>query len=287
MATSSALKSPALSGMVRKVVSFPYLEFKRNNAPIIVLLAGFPDNVTSGWDTGFLEMLKSKYHVITLCLPDYDQKRETISWGANFDELVYGFNQTLNSVIESKNFYLVAHDWGSVVAQMYENKYSERVKKLVLLDVGRGIDPSARGKMVAIYYQLAFESHYFLFKTLGYTIGNLCFKLFSKFTPRFLWPVPYDKMHRPADEMSVHLCYPYYYLWSSVFRLKPIRISFPKCPVLFLYGTKKNCLFHDDHFLKKLDATAGCRHLSLECGHWVTHFEPKVCFSEIVNFCAE
>jgi pimeloyl-ACP methyl ester carboxylesterase len=273
--------------MLRRAALFPFLEFKKPNAPIVVLLAGFPDDVLSGWDSGFLEKLKAKYHIVAMCLPDYDHARETISWGADFDELVLGMNLTLDSVIDSKKFNLVAHDWGSVVAQMYENKYSERINKLVLLDVGRGIDVTTKGKMIAIFYQLTFAVNYVIFKTLGFGIGNTCFKLFCTFCPRVLWPVPHDTMHRPAEDINVHLCYPYYHLWRGVLKFKPIKITFPKCPVLFLYGTKKNCMFHDNNFLMKLDRTPGSKYLSLDAPHWVTHGQPSICFSEIDKFCAE
>ena len=42
----------------------------------------------------------------------------------------------------------------------------------------------------------------------------------------------------------------------------------PDCKTLFLYGTKKNIMFHSEGFLRYLRNAPGCAAMGIEGGHW-------------------
>eukprot|EP01032_Pedospumella_encystans_P027395 gene27395-30963_t len=44
--------------------------------------------------------------------------------------------------------------------------------------------------------------------------------------------------------------------------------AFPTCPLLFMHGTQKWCVYHDQPFLDRIDVTPGCSRFSLPAGHW-------------------
>ena len=43
-------------------------------------------------------------------------------------------------------------------------------------------------------------------------------------------------------------------------------------------------MFHGESFLRRIDATPGCRQLGLECGHWVQHQQAAIVLSETKKF---
>lgn len=192
--------------------------------------------------------------MIAMCLPDFDKACEKIEWGVAFSDLVHGLSCTLD-VLNVKKFCFVAHDWGSIVAQLYENKYPDRISKIVLLDVGRGVDPTPRGRFVFIFFQISLAIIYVLFKIFGHFLGNLIFRSFERLIPRSLRAIPYDaKYHPPADTMDVHLCYPYIYLWFGIctFGYWQTNSSFPPGQCYLCTGNTRTVCFTITDFLRSL-----------------------------------
>lgn len=186
-----------------------------------------------------------------------------------------------------EQFYLIIHDWGSFVGILYENKYPHNVKKLIALDVGLGLSKSTKDIFLVVFYQWWFAFSYIISQLISTVLGNIIFKLFF-FIPflKYIAPTPHDKIHRPQSEVNVHLCYPYYHIWKSI-AFSTLKIpKFPTCPMLFIYGTRKNVMFHSPGFLKRLDATDGCKSLAVDAGHWVTHFQPEIVSEQALKFFA-
>jgi len=53
------------------------------------------------------------------------------------------------------------------------------------------------------------------------------------------------------------------------------------------YGTKKRVMFHDQRFLDRIDATAGCSRYSLPAGHWFMVDEAQVTVKLVQEFLKE
>lgn len=252
----------------------------------LIFLSGFPDNELSGWGP-VLELLKSKYYIITLCMP----QNETISktrrpWGYDFPELLEMINNTIESATTAESFNFVTHDWGAVLGYCYENKYPHRVKNLVTLDIGILKKLSPYQALVIAIYQIWFAVSYIISQLFGVTLGNISFFLFFGFAKLFpfLTPTPYDKPSRPRKDINVEMCYPYFYFWKGILTGRKLDANFPNCPLLYMYGTKKSILFHDSGFIKKIESTPKCRQRSFNTGHWIMLSEPQEVAKEIETF---
>lgn len=174
---------------------------------------------------------------ITICLIlGYEKGGKIPFWGYNFPELIQFFDQTIDSIIgKEKNCTLICHDWGAFIGLLYQTKYPQKVKKLVLLDVGM-VTPFTASLKSLIYvtmYQVWFVLSFLVSRVLGSFIGTIFMGLF--FLPIFrpLWP-SYDPPPVPRNEVRVDKCYPYFHLWKDLIRFKMPDWTFPKCPTLYL-----------------------------------------------------
>jgi pimeloyl-ACP methyl ester carboxylesterase len=122
-------------------MEYPHVELGNPEGEVVVMLSGLPDDCLSAWDIHFLQKMKAKYRLFCFCMPDYDKTKGYKKWGYEFEEIIDCLHNKMRRLLVSDkkdggvSFYLVGHDWGSTVAQYYENKYPTDVKKLVLLDV--------------------------------------------------------------------------------------------------------------------------------------------------------
>ena len=135
---------------------FPYSVHGEPCNKVLVLVAGFPDDNISAYGQENIDHFSKFYYVISLCLPGYAKKAGR-PWGYDFDELVKMMNDTIEHVftsasvsrtgVSSIKIYLIGHDWGAYLAQLYENKYPEKIIKMCLLDVAVSKDlPNSFGK---------------------------------------------------------------------------------------------------------------------------------------------
>jgi pimeloyl-ACP methyl ester carboxylesterase len=129
--------------------------------------------------------------------------------------------------------------------------------------------------LVLIAYQWMFAWSFVVSRLLGVVVGQATF-LFSLLVMSwlpFLSPCPHDKAPRPLSEINVSMCYPYLQIWKDIFTNKLLKAKYPKTPLLFIFGTKKNCMFHSPSFLKRIESMPHSRWLSYDVGHWVQLYE--------------
>jgi pimeloyl-ACP methyl ester carboxylesterase len=273
--------------------NLPHIVLGDSRKPILVLLAGFPDNYSSGWGKS-LSHFQESYFVISLCLPGFDNPNSNRPWGYDFDVLVDMMHSTIQAVIKRQclegihQYYLLLHDWGSFIGQLYENKYSKHVKKVCLLDVGNFWDLKFS---VYLSYQYLFGMSYVVSQIFGYNSGYLCLwtSLVLMVLFPFLGPTKghyKEKTPRPLPEIRVDMCYPYYYMAiRSLLGDRPTYPSMCSCPLLFIYGGSNNIMLHDKLFLERIDRKPGSRHVYLKkSGHWPILAEPAIVMAEIKLF---
>ena len=91
---------------------------------------------------------------------------------------------------------------------------------------------------IMFLYQIWFAISYVLSQVINFHVGEFFFKLFSLIPfQKYINPCPHDKLPRPRDEVTVEMCYPYYYLFRDAILGKNIikNVKFPSSsPVLFL-----------------------------------------------------
>ena len=282
---------------------------------MLVLLAGYPDDMSSGWGLANLKSLSEEYRLICLALPGYDKPRTAIrSWGWDLPEIIEALHHTIHFHLAEENatsYSMIIHDWGAYLGLCYQNKYPEEIKKIVLFDVGIVTKPPLVDSLRILFYQWYFALSYAFSQVFSVTLANmylLFFYLFISWTP--LGPCPHDTVPRPREEVDIQQGYPYWYFWfgpNGYIRKGPRNMMRPSltkllapipvadglsnvsgrgkpsstatvlssksktrtCHVFFMYGTKKNVMFHSKHFVDTLSKTEGCRVKAYDCGHWV------------------
>lgn len=254
-------------------------------APYLVTLAGFPDDEMSGFKHLLWEF-SSSHRIIACCFPGFESggAKKLPKWGYDLETLREAMHETLASVAEEEGqftFNLVIHDWGSVLGLMYANKYPERVESIVCFDVGIMRKPPLKSVIVILFYQMWFCTSYAT-ALISRWLGQFLLMFFFIVLSPLVGPAPYDTLHRGLQEVDVRMCYPYiqfYFGKRGYFRVGPKKMTRPRfpsgIPVCFLFGRKKNTMFHTDDFLSQLDETPGCRWKSYDAGHWLQEGEHK------------
>ena len=133
---------------------------------MLVLLAGFPDDNISCYGQETIDHFANYYYIISVCLPGYATKKGR-PWGYDFSELVKMLNDTIEFVLTSSSskhginkLYMIGHDWGAYIAQLYQQAYPDNIIKLCLIDVAVSDDlPKAFGlcKILCIYFLHFFD----------------------------------------------------------------------------------------------------------------------------------
>jgi pimeloyl-ACP methyl ester carboxylesterase len=217
----------------------PFIELGDKKKPLIVFLAGFPDNQLSGWGDVIIQDLMASNRLIFLCLPGYEKGATKYKpWGFGFETLVEMMHNTLISLAANMEpFNLVGHDWGAFLSILYENKYPQSIRKLVLLDVGLLKPENAPIKhiLIILLYQFWFAIAYILSQTISVTLGDALFKLFFlKPVVNTVGPCPGELLTIPTKDFTVHKCYPYYHFWRSQFLMYFKEPVYPSCPLLYM-----------------------------------------------------
>ena len=130
-----------------------------------------------------------------------------------------------------------------------------------LLDVGQNMPTSNPALFV---YQTWFALSYFFSQTLGELIGTIFMHglfLLLFFVPT-LNPILNDKIHVKSP-IHVTLTYPYYYAlrYALLKDYSMLKLPFPTCPLLFMYGSNKGAHFHGPKFIEKIKGTVGDKYI--------------------------
>jgi pimeloyl-ACP methyl ester carboxylesterase len=325
----------------------PYVEKGNKYGPVILFMAGFPDDETSGWGTLIPEELGKTHRLIFMCLPGYGNPKlyasqEKRRWGYTEDEVILMMHATIEMLkLTDRPFVFTAHDWGAYYALHYTTKYPQSASKLILCDIGMVsvlTIPLATLPFL-LFYQSYFAVSFAISQILGNTVGQCFYRMFG-FLYHAVCPSRDDRKHVPFCRLTVYKCYPYYYLWRSLLTLSMKKAAFPTCPLLFMvrygvvltilsaehlssnyspfcivpfwiflyfpsvlllflplylslflffslscqHGTQKRCDFHDSAFLRRIDATPGCRREQLPSGHWFMLGDPQRTLAHIQQF---
>ena len=287
------------------MVHCPYVEKGLKNGPVIVFVAGFPDNETSGWGTVLPDELGKTNRLIFICLPGYSDSSngaQDRKWGYTQEEVLIMMHDTVCALgLSNTKFVLIAHDWGAYYALLYTTQHPDAASKLILCDIGM-VKPwtiPLASLPFLLFYQSYFAISYVITQIVSRLLGHWIFQLFGLFY-QLGCPSGTDRVHVAQCKFTVSKCYPSYYLWKSVLTGAMLKQDFPKCPLLYMvsevfhrlnsslpvivipvllfiifpyiilyqYGTVKLVTFHDQQFLRRIDNTPGCKRVPLSAGHW-------------------
>lgn len=263
---------------------------KPDSTQIIVFLAGFPDNETSAWGDVLRHMTEDvryrDHRFICMCQPDFEDAPETAvkPWGYSFDEILDLFHATIERRVPDAalKITLCVHDWGSIIGLLYENKYPHRIERLICFDIGIGImhgrQPICMVYIIFVLYQVWWSFGYLVSQCCCYRLGDCIFKSYGALVPNCCQPTALDILPRKAEDVDVHMCYIYYHFWKTFFchRSQLPVPAHPSCPILYLYGTNKNAMFHSQEFLDRIDGTPDSKQVAVNAAHWMTYGEPAI-----------
>ncbi len=229
------------------------------DAPVLVFLHGWPDDA-SLWRNQ-VAALRDRYRCIVPTFPNFGGA-PIESGGCDFPDLIARLHATL-ATVTTEPITLVTHDWGAYIGYLYEQKYPERVRTMVAMDVGGHFEPSTfRDAALFVSYQWALASFWLIGGAIP-AVGTGLTRLLAR-----LLNVP----ARQADSVRSRCNYPYFYFWRSTLlpkmRSRLLGAYTPTCRVLYLYGGKKPLMFHTDRWLEIVEKSGG-RSVCLPRGsHW-------------------
>lgn len=248
--------------------------------------------------------------------------------GYTFDEMACAIRDAVKvvraeSTYEKAKLTGIFHDWGVVPGMIWANRaladeYADSPDELVLFDVlvrmhphhskdlPKFEKPSFFSIFVEFYYRIVFALAFACQKNvskylglLSLMIGLLPIKIFpigpvlsidDKVVP--LCGIPKDAFRR------IYMEYPYYQMFKAIFSGKVwetfgdciLPKDLKKTPVLYLYGTQKRVMFHEDPSVYVLqretqENRSKSNAIAVEdAGHWLYIQQPDICLNEVKKF---
>ncbi len=244
----------------------------RQDAPLIVLLHGFPDSAF-GWDLQ-LDALKSNFQVVAPFLPGTlngaDATTEHVSLAECADDVV-----ALVAAVrkEGQKVYLVSHDIGCFIAVEALRRGLSPLAGLVHLN-GMGLDQFA-GRIFSLGQW--FKSYYVLLAQIPF-VRDLVGRRFPQFFLNYIYDrsqVPSADEIRTQTDRRVFSCMTIYRnLLRRAAQLVGKKIQKIELPTLFIWG-------NNDAFLESPSEDEVRRHYThatfrtLNQGHWVLRSNPR------------
>lgn len=230
------------------------------DGPTLVFIHGWPDNA-SLWRKQ-VAALAPDYRCVLVTLPNFGAE-PVKAGGFGFPELVEMLRGTINEVQPEEKVTLITHDWGAYLGYLVEQAYPERIECMVAMDVGgRAGKPALQATLMILGYQWALVFCWFVGGLIP-PLGNLLSKGVASVVR-----VP----ERQRKNVRSRYNYPYFYLWQGILlpwkRDGILQHYQPRCPVVYLYGTRKPFQFHSDRWLDMVAASGGFAQ-GIDAGHWL------------------
>jgi pimeloyl-ACP methyl ester carboxylesterase len=227
-------------------------------------------------------------------------------------------------------FTIILHDWGVIPGLMFVNRalemeYSPHVpNKIVLLDVltwpadnindlplqsevPYSLRPSIYELSVCFAYRFALATSFLWLRFVSDIIGLINMAILTQLVVSFrLNPVKsFESKYIDERAMQsqsrlayyrhlVYMCYPYYHMFIALLRRRFDDVHIPRdlktTPILYIYGTNKNIMFHDWKSLAILEREerenrSECKVVAVEdAGHWMYVQKLDCCLDEIKKF---
>lgn len=230
----------------------------------LLLIHGFPDGPDL-WNGTVKRLTAEGYRCLVVALPGSrgEPVPRSISSRENVDMIKAALLEKCTDPVT-----VIAHDWGAVYAIYLKQVYSEVVKRLVIVDVGR---MSTDGDIHWTAW-VAIASYQVLLATM-YVIGDPAGSIVLRWFLR-IWK--YNA--RPLKEVSCSMAHSYLgiieMLGKSAIKGKEVGIRFkadknPTIPHLFAYGRRKNFMFHDSQWLADVRASPCGEVVAMPGHHWL------------------
>mmetsp|Transcript_9300 Transcript_9300/g.13832 ORF Transcript_9300/g.13832 Transcript_9300/m.13832 type:complete len:338 (+) Transcript_9300:74-1087(+) len=275
---------------------------------------------------------KNKTLVGLMCIPGFDDRPDK-PWtthkkgGYTFDEMAAAVRDAvkalrIESTVENAKLTGFFHDWGVMPGLMWANITLEQEDtqlspdQLVLFDVLPPVHPSLkddlpdhkpttlREKITTSIYRvllaLAFAIQLYVSKYIALIVFGFGFTILGILGLAPVLQIDIDTIQArkpPLDpHRMIYMAYPYLLMFTS--RKVLLANSFlckdlKKTPILYLYGTVKNMMFHDDGAVKYLERETKenrgkSNAIAIDnAGHYLYLQQPDKCLEEVMKFMAK
>lgn len=223
----------------------------------IVMIPGWPDTHES-WQQQ-VEFFREDYTCVSFSLPGFAKGDHS---NHSLNDIVQRIKEIIDAVSPTDKVILLTHDWGCVFGNEYAMRHSERIDKMIGMDVG-DIDSEPLQKSLNLVQKLMIFI-YQIILALGFIGGEKIGTGVGKFVATVLGA--------KSNKENIHrgMSMPYAMRWLGVNggleNLLPMEPSFP---FYYAYATQKPMMFHSQEWTQQLLQQPGNKVQSFDCGHWI------------------
>lgn len=261
--------SPRTSASPPKVTLTTHEPCSPNTTPkgTILFVHGFPD-CSDIFDAQVTKLTTEGYRCLVAALPG--SRGEPVAVALEPSQVAELVRDAVQAV-HPEPLTIIAHDWGAFYAMFLVKKYPDSFRRVVLIDVGGVLGAPTSTKIAMMAYQGMLALMYALGPTAG-TLGVKAFLAYSGYNAR------------PLKEITADMCYTYLGVMRFLLKGKKTK-DLPRAsqerlkqiPHLFIYGTKKIFMFHDEDWIDFVRSTPEGQVVGMPCGHWVHVDRPEEC----------
>jgi pimeloyl-ACP methyl ester carboxylesterase len=230
----------------------------------LVMIHGWPDTHRL-WDAQ-VEAMKSRYRCVRFTLPGFDIAKPRRA--CSLDELADIFRHVVEQTSPGRKVILMLHDWGCVFGYHFAKRHPSLVDKIVGVDIGDG-GSRRHVRSLSIRQNLMVFS-YQAWLAIAWCIGGRLGDRMTRATVRLL--------RCPTDPQTIRsqMNYPYFIQWTGTHGSYRGAGEFvPRCPMLYIHGTRKPLMFHSQAWADQLATRADSQVLAFDTGHWVMIEQPQ------------
>lgn len=223
----------------------------------IVMLHGWPDTHES-WRQQ-IDYFKADYVCVSFTMPGFAPDDRT---DYSVGDVVERIREIVDAVSPNDKVILLAHDWGCVFGYEYAMRYSDRVEKMIGMDVG-DVDSqelqkslSLAGKLMIFTYQIILAISFVVPRALGTAMAKMVAR----------------GLQAKSNRENIHagMSMPYAMRWFGVngglTNLLPVE---PPFPFYYCYATQKPMMFHSPQWLQQLLRNPANKVEAFDCAHWI------------------
>lgn len=223
----------------------------------IVMLHGWPD--THALWRRQVDFFKQSYVCVSFTMPGFS-RNDTTDYAVG--DVVRKISEIVDTVSPHEKVILLTHDWGCVFGYEYAMRHSDRIEKMISLDVGDANSQELKNSLSVAQKLMVFTYQIIL------AISFICPRFIGNAIARFMAAALKAKSIR--ENVHAGMSMPYAMRWlganGGFANLLPVEPTFP-----FYYGfaTGKPMMFHSPEWLERLLQRPGNKVQSFDCGHWL------------------
>lgn len=223
----------------------------------IVMLHGWPDTHVL-WRPQ-IDAFCREYVCVSFTMPGFSRDDRC---DYSVDGVVERIRDVVDAVSPDDKVILLVHDWGCVFGYEYAMRYSDRVEKMIGLDVGDADSQALQDSLSLAGKLMIFTYQVFL------AVSFVCPRRLGNAMARFMAGALRARSAR--EHIHAGMSMPYAMRWFGVngglTNLLPVD---PPFPFYYAYATRKPVMFHSPGWLQQILERPGNRVQAFDCGHWL------------------